>query len=161
MPGALRFGKPGERPHPKIFDLEQLADLPSGAIGDDERARLGKSLQPGRKVGCLPDDATLLRRTGSNQIADHDEAAGDPEPCVQRLGRSEANDRVDDGEPGTDRSFRVILVRLGIAEIDQHTVAHVLGNKTVEADDRIGDAAVVLPDQLAQILRVKTGREGR
>jgi DHA2 family multidrug resistance protein len=76
VPGALRFGKPGERPHPKIFDLEQLADLPSRTIGDDERARFGEALQPGRKVGCLADDATLLRRTRSNQIADHDEATG-------------------------------------------------------------------------------------
>jgi len=44
-----------------------------------------------------------------------------------------------------------------IAEIDQHPIAHVLGDK-VEAADRIADRAVVIADQLAQILWVMTGR---
>ena len=52
-------------------------------------------------------------------------------------------------------------MRLRIAEIDQHPVAHVLGDKAVEAADRIGDGAVVVADQLAQILRVKTRRQRR
>ena len=41
----------------------------------------------------------------------------------------------------------------------EHPVAHVLGDKPVEATDRLGDSTVVIPDQLAQILRVMTGRE--
>jgi hypothetical protein len=46
-----------------------------------------------------------------------------------------------------------------IAEIDQHPIAHVLGDKAVEAAaDRIADRAVVIADQLAQILWVMTGR---
>jgi len=44
-----------------------------------------------------------------------------------------------------------------IAEIDQHPIAHVLGDKAVEAADRIADRAVIA-DQLAQILWVMTGR---
>ena len=50
-------------------------------------------------------------------------------------------------------------MRLRVAEIDHHPVAHVLGDKPVEAADRLGDSAMVIPDQLAQILRVVTGRE--
>ena len=50
-------------------------------------------------------------------------------------------------------------MRLRVAEIDQHPVAHVLGDKAVEAADRLGDGAVVGADQLTQILRVKTGRQ--
>ena len=50
-------------------------------------------------------------------------------------------------------------MRLRIAEIDQHPVAHVFGDKAVKAADRIGDGVVVGADQLAQILRVKTRRE--
>jgi hypothetical protein len=48
---------------------------------------------------------------------------------------------------------------LRIAEIDQDTVAHVLGDKAVKPGDGLGDRAVVVADQLAQILRVMTGRE--
>jgi hypothetical protein len=69
-PGALTFGKPGERSQAKIFDLEQGADLPSCAIGNDERARLCERLQPGGEVRGLADDRLLLRRAFADQIAD-------------------------------------------------------------------------------------------
>ena len=55
------------------------------------------------------------------------------------------------------RPFGIVLIRLRMAETDQHPVAHILGDKAVEAADRIGDGAVVVADQLAQILRVMTG----
>ena len=97
----------------------------------------------------------------ANQVANHGKPGGDAEPHAQILSRRQSADRRDHREAGAHRPLGIVLMRLRIAEIDQHTVAHVLGNKTGEAGDRIGDAAVILPDQLAQILRVKTGREGR
>jgi hypothetical protein len=45
-------------------------------------------------------------------------------------------------------------MRLGITEIDKHPIAHVLGDKTIEPADRVGDAPVISADNLAQILRV-------
>src|SRR6266567_7389218 len=50
-------------------------------------------------------------------------------------------------------------MRPRVAEVDQHAVAHVLGDKAIEAADRLADRAVVVADQLPQILRVMTGRE--
>ena len=38
--------------------------------------RLGQCLQPGGEVWRLADHAALLRRTGADQIADDDQAAG-------------------------------------------------------------------------------------
>ena len=52
-------------------------------------------------------------------------------------------------------------MRLRVAEIDQHPIAHIFGDKPVEAADRLGNGAVIVPDQLPQILRVMTGRECR
>ncbi len=52
-------------------------------------------------------------------------------------------------------------MRLRVAEIDQHPVAHVLGDKPGEAGDSVGDAAVVSPNDLAQILRIETRRQWR
>src|SRR5262245_55099993 len=65
-PGVLRFGKPGETLRPQIFDLEQSADLPARALGNDERVGLGQSLQPGGEVRRLADDPALLRGTGAD-----------------------------------------------------------------------------------------------
>jgi hypothetical protein len=48
---------------------------------------------------------------------------------------------------------------LRIAEINEHPVAHVLGDKAGEATDRIGDRAVIGADQLAEILRVVPRRQ--
>ena len=73
----------------------------------------------------------------------------------------EATDRLDHRQPGAHRPLRIVLMRPRIAEIDQHAVAHVLGDEAVEAADRIGHGAVVVPDQLAQILRVKPRRQRR
>ena len=72
----------------------------------------GQRLQPGGEVRRLADDPALLRRARADQIADHDEPAGDAEPHVQRLRRREPADRVDDGEPGADRPLGVVLMRL-------------------------------------------------
>ena len=40
-----------------------------------------------------------------------------------------------DREPGTDCAFGIVLMSFGIAEINQHAVAHILGDKTAEAGD--------------------------
>jgi hypothetical protein len=46
-----------------------------------------------------------------------------------------------------------------LAEIDQHSVAHVLGDKAVEIVDRLTDRAIVVADLLAQILGVEPRRQ--
>jgi hypothetical protein len=35
----------------------------------------------------------------------------------------------DDRKPGPHRAFGVVLVRLGVAEIAEHAVAHILGDE--------------------------------
>jgi hypothetical protein len=71
-----------------------------------------------------------LRGARTDQIADHDQAAGDTQVHTQWFRRREPADRVDHGKPGPHRPLRIVLMRLRIAEIDQHPVAHVLGDKT-------------------------------
>ena len=95
-------------------------------------------LQAGGEVRRLPNHPALLRGTRTDQIADHDETAGDAETHVQRLGRGELADSVDYREPGSSRPLGVVLMRLGIAEINQHSIAHILGDKTAKAADGVG-----------------------
>jgi hypothetical protein len=54
-----------------------------------------------------------------------DEASGDADLNVQRLLCGKPADRFDDREPGASRALGVVLVRLGIAEINQHPIAHI------------------------------------
>jgi hypothetical protein len=55
-------------------------------------------------------------------------------------------DRFDERQPRPDRSLGIVLVRLRIAELDQHPIAHVLGHEAVEPGDRLRDALVIGPD---------------
>jgi len=50
-------------------------------------------------------------------------------------------------------------MRLWVAEIDQHAVAHVFGNKPVERGDSFADRAVIGGDYLAQVFGVEPCRE--
>ena len=52
-------------------------------------------------------------------------------------------------------------MRLGIAKIDQHPIAHVFGDKPGEAGDRVGNAAVIGADDLTQILGIEARRQRR
>ena len=64
-------------------------------------------------------------------------------------------DRLDDREPGAYRTLGIIFVRLGIAEINEHAVAHVFRDKAGKAAHRIGDAAMLGGHDLAQILGIE------
>jgi hypothetical protein len=50
-------------------------------------------------------------------------------------------------------------MRLGITEIDQNSVAHVLRDKPAEAGDGLGDAGLIGGNDLAQVFRVHAGRQ--
>ena len=153
--------KPASGWGPRSSISNKRADLSPGAVGNDQGARPGQRLQSGGEVWRLADHAALLRGTGADQIANDDEAAGDADPHVQRLLCGEPADRVDDREPGASRALGIVLMRLGIAEINQHAVAHILGDKTAKAGDGVGDAAMVGADDLAQILGIEARRQRR
>jgi hypothetical protein len=71
----------------------------------------------------------------------------------------EAADGVDDAQPRPDRALGIVLMRSRVAEVDQNSVAHVFGDKTIEPGDRISNSPVVCSDDLAQILGIEPPRE--
>jgi hypothetical protein len=50
-------------------------------------------------------------------------------------------------------------MRLRVAEIDQDTIAHVLGDKAIEPGDNLGGGAVIRGDDFAQILELEPRRQ--
>ena len=146
---------------PEVLKLEQIAEKPSRALGDDDHVRLGDPLQTRRKVRRLADDAALLRLTRSDQVADDDQARGNTDPCLQGNGRLERAHRRDHFQPCPHRPLGVVLMGLRIAEVDEHAVAHVFGHEAVEAAHGLGDAFLIGRNDLAQVLRVHAGGECR
>src|SRR5262249_7212136 len=57
------------------------------------------------------------------------------------------------------RALGVVLMGLGIAEVDEDTVAKIFRHKPVKATHGLGDASLISRNDLAQILRVHAGGE--
>ena len=147
-----------------LLEDDQALDQPPGPLADHDGAGLGQLLQAGGDVRGLADHRHLVAELAGADVADHHEPGVDADPDVDADPEAlelaiEAPDRLDDVEPGADRPQRVVLMRLGIAEIGQHGVAGVVADVALEARDDLGAALLVAPQHLVQILRIEPGRE--
>ena len=160
-PGAHRAGDALEILCPQVLQLEQIAEKLARGLGNDRSIRLGDPLQARREVRRLADYATLLRLSRPDQVANYDQASGNADTGLQRSIRLEAGHRRDQLQPRPDRPLGVVLMGLGIAEIDQCAVAHVFRHEAAETAHGLGNASLISRNDLAQVLRVHTGGERR
>ena len=133
--GAGRPGQALEVLWAEIGKFEQVAQQLPRALGNDDAVGRGDPLQPCGEVRRVADDAALLRLSRPQKIADDHNPRRDPDPHMQRRsrGRLQLRRGLDDREPGAHRALRVMLVRLRIAEIGEHAVAHVFGDEAAVA----------------------------
>ena len=82
-PGPRRSGDALEVPGSEILEFEEIAEQPSRAVGDHDHVRLGQRLQARRQVRRVADDATFLRLSRSDQVADHDKPGGNADTHLQ------------------------------------------------------------------------------
>ena len=113
------------------------------------------------RFGVSPNTTCSRAAPFADQIADDYQPGGDADPHLQRNagGGRELRRRLDQGKAGLHSVLGVMLVSLGIAEIGQHPVTHVLGDEPAGLGDEIGTAAVINSDRLAQILGVEARGE--
>ena len=161
FPGADRLGEAFERGRRDRFIGEQVAGQPPRCGVDHRSVRRRGRLQPSREVRCLADDVALLRFAGADQFADHDEAGGDADTDLMAALGKQPRDRLDQRQRGAYGILGVGLVGFRIAEIDQHTVAHIFGDIAAEPRDDLGCAFVIGRDHLAQVFRIEPGRKAR
>ena len=113
-------------------------------LGHDDRVGLGHALQAGGEVGRLADDRIVVRHALGVGDAHHDQAGRDADPHPDRPDRRTVRAQLGDGahqlEPGMDGSLGIVLVRHGIAEVDQDAIAHIARDVAVVALDRPGAA---------------------
>ena len=118
----------------EVLQLEQIAEQLSRALGDDDRVRLGNALEPRREVRRLADDAALLGFTRADQVADDDKPGRNADTGLQRrTGDFNSLTAAISSKPRPHRPLGVILMRLRIAEINEHPVAHVFRDEPAEA----------------------------
>jgi hypothetical protein len=152
--GVHRLRKALHLDSAEIATLEEIAEQPPRLWPDHDRAGFGKSLQAGSEVWRFAYHPALLSFAGGDQVADDDLPGANADADLQRLGSWELPDTVNQSQAGAYGLLGVVLVRLRITEVHQHAIAHVLGDKAIETGDRIGDAAMIGTNDLAQVLGI-------
>src|SRR5262249_32894691 len=102
----------------EVVELEQIANEPSGAFGNHDAVWLCNALQACRKVWRLTHDCLLLRSARPDQITDNHKPRRDAHSSLQGRMGLEAGHCGDKLQPRAYSSLRVVLMRLGITEID-------------------------------------------
>src|SRR5262249_13285622 len=146
---------------PELLHLEEIAKELSRTLGNDNRVRLGHSLQPRRQVWRLADYAALVCLPCSNQVADYDEPGCNADACLQQRARLQPAHRADQRQPCAHGSLCVILMRLRVTKIDEHAVAEISGHEPAEASYSLGDGFLISRNDLTEVLRVHLGGERR
>ena len=162
-PGTHGFGVALQRQLSKILTMEQTADLHARGVGDDNGLRLGQRLQPGGQIWSFPQHGLLADGFGSVDVADHDQARGNPDAHAHLLfARLQPSDGMDDLEARTRCAFGIILAGLRPAEIYQHPVAHAACNIAAETAHGSSDRVLVGSDDLQQDFELQSrGKDGR
>ena len=174
LEAAFRRTRPQRRPGPRRPGdaLEVLA--PRGPASSN---RLPSSLRVPSAMTTVSGSAIACRRAarfGVSPTTPRSCASPDPmrsptttspvaiptRTCKRRAGRGdELRRRLDDGEPGLHGALGVMFVGLGIAEIGEHAVAHVLGDETAVALDQLRAAAMIGADDPAHVLGIEPRRQ--
>src|SRR5262249_25636409 len=106
----------------------------------------------------LPIPASPDMSTGTDQIADHHQTGCDTDTRLQgRLG-IKVTDCSDQLEPRSHGPLCVVFMRLGVTEINEHPIAHILRYEPAEALHDLCDAFLVGRDNLAEVFRVHPRR---
>jgi hypothetical protein len=65
-------------------------------------------------------------------------------------------------QPGSHGALGIVLVRLGVAEVDQQAVAQILGDMALVAGNHFGTGLLIGPHHLAEVFWVElAGEHGR
>ncbi len=161
--GARRSGDPLEVLRAEIDQLEKVAQQLARALGNDDAVGFGDPLQPRGEVRRVAHDPAFPRFSRTKEIADHHDPRRDPHPHMQRAACClKFRHGLDDRMPGPDGALGVMLMRLRIAEIGQHAVAHVFSDEAALARNQSRAALVIGRDDAPHILGIEPrGKLGR
>jgi hypothetical protein len=133
----------------KVVKVKEIANELSRTFGNDHSVWFRNALQACRKVRRLAYDGLLLRSTRPDQITDYHQSRCDADTGLEvRVGCA-------------DCPLCVVFVCLGIPEIHEHPIAHVLRYEPAKAANGLGDALLIGRKDLAEVFRVHARRKCR
>ena len=132
-----------------------------GHGADHDAIRRCDILQPRSQIWRVTDYRALLCLALADEFADHYGPCCDPNPHSEpRLASGcQIGDGLDDRERCVDRALGVAFARLGIAEIGEDPIAHVLSQEPVVPLDDRRYGVLIRSDQLVHVLGIELGRQ--
>ena len=101
-----------------------------------------------------------MRLSGAQEVADDHDACGYAHSHMQRRAgrRLQFGRGLDNGETRPHGVLGVVLMRLGIPKICEHSIAHILRDESATASDQPRTTLVVGRDDVAHVFGIETRR---
>ena len=140
-----------------VLDDEQSGDLPLDGRCDQHRSRLGGGLSAGGDVGRFPEH--FARGVDDHLAAFDADANGKLWSAGRHVSAVHLGHRLLDAQGGPNGSFRVILLRLRIAEASHEPIAELLEHPPAKRRHRLRGLIEIAVDEIAPVLDVRSSRE--
>jgi hypothetical protein len=113
------------------------------------------------RFGVSAYDGLLLRSARPDQVANNHQTRCDAYARLEARVGLQATHSSDQLQPCAHCPLGVVLVCMGVAEVDQHTVAHKFRDETAETTHGLRDAFLVGRNDLSQVFGVHARRQCR
>jgi hypothetical protein len=145
----------------KLAQAEKIAEQPACGGRDHDGPGLRQGLKARRKARRVTNHSMLPQRTLTEAADDH-QTSGYANADRQRLFRRRLQpcNRGSDIERRAHGSLGIILVRTGITEISQYSVASEIGEKAVKSQRDAGAGGLKCVNHDAHIFWIESGRQG-
>ena len=159
------LGEAFQGPRPQVIADEEALHECQRTLADQDGPGLGKPFEAGGQVRRVADDRQCLAGLPGTHFPGDDQAGVNAQVHLQIDRRADRPAVVQAGhlghqlQAGAHRPCRVVLVGMGIAEVDQQAIADVLGDVSLVAGDHVGAGPLIGLQDLAQLLRVETLRQ--
>jgi len=150
----------------KIVTIKQTFNQALGARSNKDRIGLCQCLEASGKVGRFANDGIFFNTFATANITGDNQSRGDTNADSQadigiRNSGVEVPNGLNNAKPGTHSPLDVILMRLGVTEVDKQPVANITGDVPVKVLNHVSTRLLILRQQIAQLLGVELlGKRG-
>jgi hypothetical protein len=145
---------PLERLRTQVVAREEALHQSIGGGADHHRVGCGDPLQPRRQVRCLAECQLFVSRPRSH-LTHHDQASvdtqahGQPDTVLLYQTHVELLQSLQYPKSSPHGALRIVLVRQGIAKIDQQPIAQILRDMPLKAANHLGAGGLIGAHHLA------------